>query len=150
MKKAFFMLILLAVAFSGTFMSAEQNVIIMGGQPQQQQQQSYSSGGDPITASAIAAATHVNKMMWWGAGCLFGILGVGAAYLIEPSPPATMLMGKDANYAAIFTENYKNTGKSIQTKYALYGCLVEGLLISLYYLFVIILFAEVADDLYYY
>ncbi len=148
MKKAFFMLILLAVAFSGTFMSAEQNVIIMGGQPQQQQ--SYSSGGDPITASAIAATTNTNKALWFGAGCILNIVGIGAAYLIEPAPPATMLMGKDANYAAIFTENYKNTGRSIQTKYALYGCLGQGVAWSLYYLFFLLLWADAVDDLYSY
>jgi TolB-like protein len=78
---------------------------------------------DPITASTLAAKVNVNKTIWFTSGCLLGVLGVGLAYLVEPTPPSSLLIGKDADYVAIYTKNYKRAGKRIQTKQATYGCL---------------------------
>ena len=62
-----------------------------------------------------------------GVGCLFGLLGIGAAYAIEPSPPASRLIGKSSDYVAIYTDCYKDEGRSIQTKAAVKGCVVGAL-----------------------
>lgn len=72
-------------------------------------------------ADAQAAA---NSALWLGAGCLFGIFGLAAAYLMVPSPPATYLMGKSPEYIVVYTDTYKSTAQSIQTKNAAMGCVV--------------------------
>lgn len=78
---------------------------------------------DPCLEAAIDAKRDINKPLWFGAGCLGGIVGWGAAYVVEPSPSAMRLMGKDPEYVALYTECYKMEGKKIQQKQALYGCL---------------------------
>ncbi|MCK4396557.1 hypothetical protein KAW96_08195 [candidate division WOR-3 bacterium] len=85
------------------------------------------------TANAVAqaqvdAANDVNSTLWMGAGCLFGILGVGAAYVIEPSPKAARLLGKSPEYVAAYTDAYKQKAKSVQTSNAWIGCLVGSAL----------------------
>jgi hypothetical protein len=83
--------------------------------------------GSAIIDANRDARSDVNGALWFGAGCLFGILGVGAAYIIEPTPGASRLMGKSSQYVAVYTDEYKRVGKSIQTKQALIGCVVSGL-----------------------
>ena len=90
--------------------------------------------------SAIAdaredARANINTMLWVGAGCLFHLLGVGAAYIIDPIPGASRLIGKSSQYIAVYTDEYKRVGKGIQTKQAIRGCIVSSLvyiLISIY------------------
>ncbi|MCD6531997.1 hypothetical protein J7K99_06115 [bacterium] len=86
------------------------------------------------TDAKLDAQIDINTTLWMGAGCLFGLLGVGAAYVIEPSPPASRLLGKSAEYVAIYTDCYKEEGKSIQTKAALKGCVVGTLVAWALYL----------------
>lgn len=90
--------------------------------------------GDACLQAQIDAERDVNSILWLGAGCLFGILGVGAAYLIEPSPSAIGLLGKSADYVAVYTDCYKDSGKSIQTKNAWIGCLVGSAVEAVAYL----------------
>ncbi len=78
---------------------------------------------DPCVQAAIDATVDVNGTLWYGAGCLFGVLGVGASYVIEPDPPATRLVGMDANDVSIYTVCYKAEAKKIQKKKSLNGCL---------------------------
>ncbi|GEM_PF-2344195 len=78
---------------------------------------------------AQADAEHdVNGLLWMAAGFFFGLLGVGAAYVIEPTPPAMKLMGKSSEYVAVYTDCYKRAGRDIQVKKAITGCVVAGLL----------------------
>ena len=128
MKKTTILLGVVLMLFAA--LSPNSSGLIGGGQQ-------TSSGGDPITASTIAAQTNTNKMLWFGAGCLFGLLGVGAGYLIAPTPSPATLMGKDQNYVAIYTDNYQKVGKSIQGKYALYGCAAESVGFIIYYIIVV-------------
>ena len=86
---------------------------------------------DDSASSAIIAAdrdarANTNGALWFGAGCIFGLFGVGAAYVIEPSPSAQVLLGKSPKYVAAYTSEYKSVGKSIRTKNALTGCVVGG------------------------
>lgn len=69
------------------------------------------------------AEADFNKAMWLGVGCLLGWVGLLISYLVQPSPPATALMGKSPEYVVAYTEAYKEKMKSLQTKYALVGCL---------------------------
>lgn len=78
---------------------------------------------DPCVQAAIDATMDVNSTLWYGAGCLFGILGVGASYVIEPDPPATRLVGMNANDISVYTVCYKAEAKKIQKKKSLNGCL---------------------------
>jgi hypothetical protein len=78
---------------------------------------------DPCLQAAIDASMDVNGNLWYGAGCLFGILGMGASYVIEPDPPATRMIGMEANEMAIYTTCYKLEAKKIQQKKSLSGCL---------------------------
>ena len=64
----------------------------------------------------------VNTILWLGAGCLFSILGVGAAYVIKPSPPASRLLGKSSDYVAAYTNCYRHEGRKLQTRAAAVGC----------------------------
>ena len=94
--------------------------------------------GDACLQAQMDAERDVTGPLWFGAGCLFGILGVGAAYLIEPSHSAMGLLGKSPEYVAAYTDCYKDKGRSIQTKNAWTGCLIgaatETVIYLIYYL----------------
>ncbi len=68
-----------------------------------------------------ADAKGKGSKAWFLAGCFLDLIGVGAAYLIVPDPPAESLMGKSSEYVMGYTEGYKDTVRSEDTKYALYG-----------------------------
>ncbi len=72
----------------------------------------------------LDAQTDVNSNLWFGAGCLFGLIGWGAAYVIEANPPATRMLGKSPEYVALYSDCYRAEAKTIQTKKALNGCLI--------------------------
>lgn len=78
---------------------------------------------DPCVQGRIDAEREVDTPLWFAAGCLFGILGIGAAYVLEPSPSAMGLVGKSADYVAVYTECYQDKGRSEQTRKAFLGCL---------------------------
>jgi hypothetical protein len=70
---------------------------------------------------------------WFVVGCLLGLVGWLIAYIVEPNPPATRLLGKSADYVAVYTDAYKKAGKSAQATRALGGCIVgEAASILLY------------------
>jgi len=58
-----------------------------------------------------------------GLGC--GIFGLGAAYLIKPSPGAGALLGKSPEYVMCYTESYQENAKNKNAMYAGIGCLVS-------------------------
>ncbi len=67
-----------------------------------------------------------------GGGFLFGLLGVGAAYVITPSPPAMQLLGKSSEYVAAYTDAYVRAAKGVQTSNAWIGCIVNGVISVVY------------------
>lgn len=73
------------------------------------------------------AQTEINKTLWLAIGFVGGILGIIAAYVIEPSPPASKLLGKSPKYVAAYTDCYKDAGKKIQANAAIKGCVIGGL-----------------------
>ena len=78
---------------------------------------------DPCLQAAIDASMDVNGNLWFAAGCMFPGLGPLASYVIEPDPPATRMIGMEANKMAIYTTCYKLEAKKIQQKKSLSGCL---------------------------
>ncbi|HGE70588.1 TPA: hypothetical protein ENX78_07120 [Candidatus Poribacteria bacterium] len=96
---------------------------------------------DDFTAGRIAGEqagkSKTNGVAWMAIGCLGGLLGVIVAYIYEPSPPASLLLGKSPEYVAAFTDAYKNGAKSVQTKNAWTGCIVSTLLYVVYVVLVV-------------
>jgi len=95
--------------------------------------------GDACLQAQLDAQSKVNGTIWLGAGCLFGLLGVGAAYLITPTPSAVALLGKSPDYVAVYTDCYADEGRSIQTKNAWLGCLLGGAAEALVYTLYVLL-----------
>ncbi|MBA7604968.1 hypothetical protein ES703_12096 [subsurface metagenome] len=101
--------------------------------------------GDACLQAQMDAERNVSGPLWFGAGCLFGILGVGAAYLIEPSPSAVGMLGKSPEYVAVYTDCYKDKGSSIQTKNAWTGCLIGSTAeVAIYTIYVLLIVATYA------
>jgi len=78
-------------------------------------------------AGQADARTNTSSILWFGAGCLFELLGVAAAYLITPNPPAMRLLGKSPEYVAAYTDAYSASARSVQTNNAWLGCIVSTL-----------------------
>jgi len=78
----------------------------------------------------LDAQTDVNGTLWGAIGFFFSILGIVAAYLIEPAPPAARLVGKSQEYIQVYTDCYKRKGKSVQGKKAITGFVV-GILVGI-------------------
>lgn len=75
-----------------------------------------------ILAAEADAKSDVSAVLWMGAGCLFNILGVGAAYVMVPSPPASRLLGKSSEYVAVYIDSYESAARNLQVRNALIGC----------------------------
>ncbi|MEW6685762.1 MAG: hypothetical protein AB1393_06095 [Candidatus Edwardsbacteria bacterium] len=79
------------------------------------------------------AQRDVNGTTWFALGCLFGAVVLVVAMVSEPSPKATMLLGKSPEYIAAYTDCYRHKAKSIKQNNALYGCLLgTGLSVAAY------------------
>ncbi len=89
---------------------------------------------DACMQAQMDAQADVNGTLWFLGGCLFDVFGVGAAYVIEPSPPATRLLGQPPDYVAMYTDCYKEKGKSIQVSNAMKGCVVKLVVVWLPYI----------------
>lgn len=97
-------------------------------------------------AAETRASQDVNGTIWFLGGCLFGLLGLGAAYIIEPSPPASALVGQDEVYVAEYTDCYTDAGQGIQKKQALTGCLIGTAATVLLYALVVAAAVSTSDD----
>ena len=119
-KSLFIMLLIPAICMSQNFDPLTGEII----NPNfNEQTQIINTQNDPCIQAAIDAQNDVNGGLWYGAGCLFGILGLGASYLIEPNPNVFKLAGKSSDYAAIYTGCYRIEAKKIQQQKARNGCL---------------------------
>jgi hypothetical protein len=77
---------------------------------------------DPTMAAHMDADADSNGILWFGAGCLLGVIGIIVAYVIEPTPPPSRLMGKPADYVTVYSGAYQKAGRWEQTKSAMWGC----------------------------
>lgn len=80
------------------------------------------TAADPSVAAEMDADADASDVLWFGAGCLLGVIGIALAYFIEPNPPAARLMGKASEYVMVYTPTYRRAGRWEQTKAAMWGC----------------------------
>jgi hypothetical protein len=78
-------------------------------------------------AGQVDGRANTSSILWFGAGCLFELLGVAAAYLMTPNPPAMRLLGKSPEYVAAYTDAYGTSAKNVQTNNAWLGCILSSL-----------------------
>ncbi len=88
---------------------------------------------DAYTQGKTDAEAEVNGTLWFAAGFFLGIWGILAAYLIEPTPSATTLIGKDPEWIQLYTAAYKKAGRDKQVRMATIGCIVSGIAYAAFY-----------------
>ena len=100
-------------------------VLVMGFLPASLPAQEVEGGvPDDACARGIMDGENADTGLWMAAGCAFGWMGWLAAYIIEPSPPAVNLIGKDSVYTMQYVDCYRRSAKAKQTKAALTGCCI--------------------------
>ena len=82
---------------------------------------------------ALIASSTDGMYLWMAIGFGCGIFSLPIAYMVEPSVPATKLIGKSPEYVAFYTETYKQEVKNDQVKNALGGCVLGGIFVLLVY-----------------
>lgn len=89
-----------------------------------------------ITAEADAVSDS-NKLIWFIAGLGLSILGFLLAYIYQQDPPASRFLDKSDEYEVVYKDTYKAKLRSIQVMYSLVGFAITGMLILLYFIFII-------------
>ena len=89
---------------------------------------------EAITAAERDAKNDINCGLWLLGGCLGGVVGVIVAYAVEPSPPATRLLGKSPEYVASYTDAYQEKAKKDRVTGASVGCALNALGVAVYLL----------------
>ena len=82
---------------------------------------------------AIADAQRDNS--WYAAGLIFGVFGVGAAYVMAPQVPPMNLLGKSPEYLIFYTDSYQQAMRKLRVEHATTGCLVGVGVVAFYYLY---------------
>ena len=100
---------------------------------------------EAIVAAERDAQGDTSASLWFLGGCFGGLIGVIIAYGVEPSPPATRLLGKSPEYVAFYTDAYQEKAKKLRANSAWAGCIVNGLVTVVY-----VMAAIAAADLYTY
>jgi hypothetical protein len=99
---------------------------------------------DAACDDANAQATEdQNATLWLLGGCVVGVLAILAAQVLEITPPASALLGKDEAYVASYTDCYESAAKKIRTKKSITGCVIGGLAGALLWT---ILYATAVDN----
>lgn len=105
-------------------------------QPITPQEKSLSVHSQAIAnAQTEATADAEQDSTWYGAGFFFGILGIGAAYIMTPPVPAERLLGKSPEYIIFYTNEYKKAMQKKQVEQASMGCMIHTGLLLLFYLY---------------
>jgi hypothetical protein len=81
-----------------------------------------------MVAGQTDGKANTSGILWFGAGCVGSWVGVLVSYLVTPNPPGTRLLGKSSEYVAAYTGSYSESAKSVQTKNAWTGCVVNACL----------------------
>ncbi len=91
----------------------------------------------------IPADTHVNltaeqdaesdakKVRWFFIGFFGNIVGVLIASIYESTPPASRLLGKSPEHAALYTDSYREKSRGIQIRQSVIGLIVPIVLVIL-------------------
>ncbi|MGB9743074.1 MAG: hypothetical protein ACPL0F_07990, partial [bacterium] len=86
------------------------------------------------------------QILWFGAGCLLGVVGILIAYLVPPSVPGDRLIGKSPEYVQGYTEGYQKKSREKNALWATSGCLT----LTAFYLVYFLLIAASAEYQYQY
>lgn len=70
------------------------------------------------------AAAHLNKTLWFTAGCFFPLAGPLVSQWYQPFMPTARILGKPPEYIGFYYDAYKIKTKKLQYNWALGGCLV--------------------------
>jgi hypothetical protein len=84
------------------------------------------TAAEGAVAGQTDGRTNTNGCLWFGAGCVFTYVGVGASYFITPDLPATRLLGKSFEYIAAYTDAYNSSARHVQTSNAWWGCILTN------------------------
>ncbi len=74
----------------------------------------------------MARGEKAGEGMYFWIGCLYGLLGLMLATVIEPYIPTDELIGKSPSYIVGYTEGYRKKAKSANFNKALIGCIVSS------------------------
>ncbi|MCK5599779.1 hypothetical protein KAI78_09165 [bacterium] len=91
-------------------------------------------GANPLFLSEYDATVYANRTLWFSAGVLFNIFAVGISYLFVPVPSPESLVGRSEDFVGIYTENYRKILQSINTKWAIFGCVGNTAVLSTIFL----------------
>ena len=91
----------------------------------------------PIAAEAHLTAeqdaeSDAKKIRWFFIGFFGNIVGVLIASIYEPMPPASRLLEKSSEDAALYTDSYKAKSRSVQTRQSVIGLIVPFILMFLW------------------
>jgi hypothetical protein len=100
------------------------------------------------TQARLDAHADIKSETWFLIGCLTSLTGWLIAYVVEPSPPVTRILGRSPEYVAVYSDTYKREGKKIQTSKAFSGCVVQTLAIGVFEAIMIVI-ALNAEPTYY-
>ncbi len=67
------------------------------------------------------AESDAKKFRWFFIGLFGHIAGILIASIYEPTPPASRLLGKSSEDAALYTDSYKAKSRGIQTRQSIIG-----------------------------
>lgn len=70
---------------------------------------------------------HINKTLWFTAGCFFPIFGPAFSQRNQRTFPIARTLGKSPEYIAFYTDAYKIEMKKQRYNWSLYGCILGGL-----------------------
>ena len=74
------------------------------------------------------AESDAKKVRWFFIGFFGNIVGVLIASIYEPMPPASRLLEKSPEDAALYTDSYRAKSRSVQTRQSLIGLVVPFIL----------------------
>ena len=78
------------------------------------------------------AESDAKKVRWFFIGFLENILGVLIASIYEPTPPASRLLEKSPEEAALYTDSYKAKSRNVQLRLSVIGLVVPFVLMILW------------------
>ena len=74
------------------------------------------------------AESDAKKVRWFFIGFFGNIVGVLIASIYEPMPPASRMLEKSSEDAALYTDSYRAKSRSVQTRQSLIGLIVPFIL----------------------
>jgi hypothetical protein len=106
------------------------------------------NSSDYISGKMDGERDAQGKGIWFVAGlpgvfcyCI-GLCGIFISYVLPPSPPEAVFIGKSGEYILGYTEGYKNKGRLKNAKYASLGCLAGTAIETAFYVVFVLLMEQ--------